>query len=387
MSTSTASRRSRTRRGRRWQPAPAARSRWRRPARPTTRSAGSSKSSPWKSRSGRREPASSTSAPAPPATASRARRPRGRSATGAYGANLSNQRGSSRRPGGYRIRSLNSNQYLTASAATAGASVAQQAQAASSSQYFWLIPQADGYSAMVNVAEGCSAAYWAVSKGRRSVVVDLEADTGSDGQRWSADRPHRWPDSIVAQGQGAGDRNALDRAKGGGLAQQGDGNVLNRQWALEFIASVGRLRPWVAAATAPGQFGAGGTVGGAGGRAVLNWRRRTTCRTLRAPKDRSVGTSGTARPASVVCASQSPFHGRKRRRGVHGAATEIQSGGWRRSGIFGAQEFELVNEKSALLWLASGLAVVMACSNPITYSRIGVELPDSGSGTAALTSP
>jgi hypothetical protein len=37
------------------------------------------------------------------------------------------------------------------------------------------------------------------------------------------------------------------------------------------------------------------------------------------------------------------------------------------------------------LWLASSLAVVVACSNPITYSRIGVDLPDSGPGTGGAT--
>lgn len=35
---------------------------------------------------------------------------------------------------------------------------------------------------------------------------------------------------------------------------------------------------------------------------------------------------------------------------------------------------------SSLLWIASGLVFVVACSNQITYSRIGVELPDSGPG-------
>ena len=42
---------------------------------------------------------------------------------------------------------------------------------------------------------------------------------------------------------------------------------------------------------------------------------------------------------------------------------------------------------SSLLWLASSLAVVVGCSNPITYSRIGVDLPDSGPGTGGATSP
>jgi len=43
--------------------------------------------------------------------------------------------------------------------------------------------------------------------------------------------------------------------------------------------------------------------------------------------------------------------------------------------------------RSSLLWLASSLAVVVGCSNPITYSRIGVDLPDSGPGTGGATSP
>jgi len=35
---------------------------------------------------------------------------------------------------------------------------------------------------------------------------------------------------------------------------------------------------------------------------------------------------------------------------------------------------------ASLLWLAVGLATVMACSNQITYSRIGVSVPDGGAG-------
>ncbi len=42
---------------------------------------------------------------------------------------------------------------------------------------------------------------------------------------------------------------------------------------------------------------------------------------------------------------------------------------------------------SSLPWLACGLVVVVACSNQITYSRIDVQLPDSGPGTGGATSP
>jgi hypothetical protein len=42
---------------------------------------------------------------------------------------------------------------------------------------------------------------------------------------------------------------------------------------------------------------------------------------------------------------------------------------------------------SSLPWLACGVLVVVACSNQITYSRIDVELPDSGSDTGDATSP
>lgn len=42
---------------------------------------------------------------------------------------------------------------------------------------------------------------------------------------------------------------------------------------------------------------------------------------------------------------------------------------------------------SSLRWLASGLLVVVACSNQITYSRVDVELPDSGPGTGGAASP
>lgn len=41
-------------------------------------------------------------------------------------------------------------------------------------------------------------------------------------------------------------------------------------------------------------------------------------------------------------------------------------------------------KSASLLWLAAGLATVMACSNPITYSRIGVGVTDGGAGGALL---
>ncbi len=186
--------------------------------------------------------------------------------TGAYGVNLSNQRWFLTPAGGYRIRSLNSNQYLTASAATAGASVAQQALAANNSQYFWLIPQADGYSAIVNVASGLSLAVAAASKAD-GAAVELEADTGSDGQRWSADGLTDGSIRLLPKASAKALEVANASTQAGALAQQGRWtHVLNQQWALEFVASVGPP-PTLGGGSngAGGASGAGGTAGGAGG--------------------------------------------------------------------------------------------------------------------------
>ena len=161
--------------------------------------------------------------------------------TGVYGVKLTNQHWFLTPAGAYRIRSSSSELFLTSGGGTgtAGSTLTLERSVASPTQYFWLIPRADGSSAIINVASGLVMAVAGASRAN-AARVQQEVDVGGMGQRWSADTLTDGSTRLVPMASGKALEIVAASTQPGATVQQNRWlHVRNQQWRLELQPEVG----------------------------------------------------------------------------------------------------------------------------------------------------
>ncbi|MGC4094877.1 MAG: RICIN domain-containing protein [Polyangiaceae bacterium] len=181
------------------------------------------------------------------------------------GVNLADQRWFITPSGVYRIRVQHGGMYLNAAGTTTTSNIDQQAKADQSSQYWWLVPEPDGYTKIVNVATSLAMTVQGGSAAN-AVRVRQETDTNSDAQRWSLDVLTDGSLRFVPKVSGKALEVVGASTSAGALLQQAKwSHVLNQQFSIEPVTGVSGGAPGTAGGSAGGASGSGGTTSASGG--------------------------------------------------------------------------------------------------------------------------